>query len=460
MARLGGCIACARDQTLQVAAFVMSALSSACMLYRWSTLDKEGRKCVWGLYGWFCGLMCAGSCCGAVAWAAWMQYLVLFFADDAASFGLNAFDDTNLGCPHLNTTYHISLTECYACFGPKHHRQSQSQAFECRFHLLNSASLGSDLATADAFAQQSSAFFYLSVYPVPYALEFFCLSVAKLLVLHRMLHVAFGKGSAQSQRWFAAGRLVMGVVIAGDLTGVCSNVATAVFYKQSSNSFADISDRLHVNATQNINVTRRVNNFISSAASRDAFVHLRSAEVASSIQQFCEVCLLLLIVVAFAVIGAKCAHRMRLLQRHLNADGRGSGGGGSSSSSSSSSIITVSTQLSEDVSRVRRQIFGTIFAVFLTFVLRAIYSTMFAVANLLQNAESCDQLCGTGCNPYTNMRSWIVLNPEFQLVIILISSPITMCVTLWGMTTERALQLMAPCRRQPNDEISLNPLRT
>jgi hypothetical protein len=85
---------------------------------------------------------------------------------------------------------------------------------------------------------------------------------------------------------------------------------------------------------------------------------------------------------------------------------------------------------------------------------------MFALANALQSAESCEDLCGTGCNPYTNMRSWIVLNPEFQLVIILISSPITMCVTLWGMTTERALQLMAPCRRQPNDEISLNPLRT
>ena len=125
MARLGGCF----DQTLQVAAFVMAALSSACMLYRWSTLDKEGRKRVWGLYGWFCGLMCAGSCCGAVAWAAWMQYLVLFFADDTASFALTGLDVTfnnqNQNCKQLSHSYNISLHECRAC-----NRLLKTQVFE------------------------------------------------------------------------------------------------------------------------------------------------------------------------------------------------------------------------------------------------------------------------------------------------------------------------------------------
>ena len=92
-------------------------------------MEEDHRQRVWALYGWFSGLMCVGSVFGAVTWAFWMQSLVATFTAESDTLG-----------------------------------PSRAQ-----FYLLNSQ------------GQYWGAAFY-----VPYAIEFLCLSVAKLLVLHRM----------------------------------------------------------------------------------------------------------------------------------------------------------------------------------------------------------------------------------------------------------------------------------
>ncbi len=104
--------------------------------------------------------------------------------------------------------------------------------------------------------------------------------------------------------------------------------------------------------------------------------------------------------------------------------------------------------------RMRSRIVSTATFVFVTFLLRAVYSTMFALANQLQNeanvvdcpsSPQCDASC---YNVYYLMQQWLFLTPEFQLMVVLISSPLAMLVALWGMTTDRMLQLMQSNRRQ------------
>ena len=103
---------------------------------------------------------------------------------------------------------------------------------------------------------------------------------------------------------------------------------------------------------------------------------------------------------------------------------------------------------------VNRQIVGTAAFVFLTFLLRAVYSTMFALANELQNEGNfvncpSSTYCDASCyNVYTFMQQWLFYTPEFQLMVVLISSPLAMLVALWGMTSARTLQLMKSNRRQ------------
>ena len=46
----------------------------------------------------------------------------------------------------------------------------------------------------------------------------------------------------------------------------------------------------------------------------------------------------------------------------------------------------------------------------------------------------------------------MVYSPAFTLMVILISSPLTLLVALWGMTGVRALELMASKRQQLDSE--------
>ena len=93
---------------------------------------------------------------------------------------------------------------------------------------------------------------------------------------------------------------------------------------------------------------------------------------------------------------------------------------------------------------------GTTAFVFLTFLLRAVFSTMNALANALQiQVYTCSNPCDPACsNVWTVVQFWLEFTPEFQLIVVLISSPLALLVALWGMTSERTLQHMRSGREQ------------
>ena len=94
--------------------------------------------------------------------------------------------------------------------------------------------------------------------------------------------------------------------------------------------------------------------------------------------------------------------------------------------------------------KLRLQIIFSVSVVFVSFLLRAVFSTMNAVANALQNDSSvCGDICASPCsNVFTQMQNWITLTPEFQLLVVLISSPLALGVALWGMTSDSTVKMM------------------
>ena len=140
-------------------------------------MDGEGRRRVWRLYGWFNGLMLCGSMFGAVAWGANMQSLVLNF----------------------NT-------------------------------LNNPSSIPTRAQYFLSFAQIRR---WIAVFSVTYAMEFLCLSVAKLMVLDRMKDFA---EDGMSRRWVVGGRVVLAAVVAGNVVGLGGNVAAAVYFVRTAPS--------------------------------------------------------------------------------------------------------------------------------------------------------------------------------------------------------------------------------
>ena len=90
--------------------------------------------------------------------------------------------------------------------------------------------------------------------------------------------------------------------------------------------------------------------------------------------------------------------------------------------------------------------------VFIAFVVRSVYAIMAAVARQLQDSATrcpgatspCDPSCN---NVFAHIHLWMAYTPEFQVTVILISSPLALLVALWGMTSKQTLQLVK--LRQP-----------
>ena len=326
------------------------------MFWRWRRMEEQDRRHVWLLYGWFSGLMCLGSVFGAVAWAFWMQYVVALFR-----------------------TFTPGLSN----------------------------------------AQQQSLFvqlqYWVAAFCAPYAIEFLCLSVAKLLVLHRMADFAVAKDDGM-RRWLAVGgRAVVAAVVVGNVVGLCAGVAAAAYGKEAGDSNTAAAAAYAANNTNGIN-------FSNQADQMDYY-----GNVALSVQSFCEVAVLLIIIVAFAVVGIASARRVSsaLRVRELNDE----------------HVQAVGRQL-------RWKIVGTVSFVFVTFLLRAVFAIMNATSRALQNQDAAcaatdNNLCDPQCfNVWYIVLQWLLYTPEFQQIVVLISSPFALLVALWGMTDKRTLQHM------------------
>jgi hypothetical protein len=161
-----------------------------------------------------------------------------------------------------------------------------------------------------------------------------------------------------------------------------------------------------------------------------------------------------MIILAFAVVGIASAHRVSSAQSDLRLQLVAAGRQPQRQILGSAAFVFLTGLLrAEPLSvgrQLRRRIVGTTAFVFLTFLLRAVFSTMNALANALQNDDAaCLTLCDIPCNNvYQLIQNWLFLTPEFQLIVVLISSPLALIVALWGMTSERTLEYMRSSRGQ------------
>jgi hypothetical protein len=330
------------------------------MFYLWRQMDDNDRRRVWRLYGWYSALMVCGSCFGAVTWAARMINLAEFFKGN-------------------------SIPNSYS---------NQTDAEKYSFQALSRK--------------------WRAVFVVAYAIEFLCLSAAKLMVLDRM------SDFAASQRWAAWARAVMAAVVLGNVVGVSANLAAAAHFHKVSEAFSTASAYYAENNTE-------AGRTIILSVAQDA----QLAASIAAVQSFCEVAVLLLIVAAFVAVGVLCARRVRSVLLAVDADSAAAAAGRT----------------------LRMQVLGTTGFVFAAFLLRSVVSTMLAVANQFQDFGNslCFGRSGTDTcvcyNVYTLMTHWSNYSPAFQPTVVLISSPLALLVALWGMTSKPMLQFMKTGQR-------------
>jgi hypothetical protein len=249
---------------------------------------------------------------------------------------------------------------------------------------------------------------------VTYAIEFLCLSAALLMVLDRMSVFA---APDMPRRWALAGRGVMAAVVLGNAVGLAANAAAAVYYQSAAQASSTSSAAYAANNIKD-------GEYFSALSQREV---LRGGS-SMSVQLVCEVVVLLLIVVVFVAAGVLSARRV-----------------------SSSLLLVDEASASAATGRtLRLQVVATTAVVFAAFLLRSVFSTMFAVSFLLRDAPASCSFCDTSCrNVYGVISNWMTYTPEFQMIVMLMSSPAALLVALWGMTSKPSLRLMSS-RMQSN----------
>jgi hypothetical protein len=301
----------------------------------------------------------------------------------------------------------------------------------------------------------SQAYRSFAAFSVFYPMEFLCLSIAQLLVLDRLyqfvtLNAEHGE-MIRIRLWSLARRVVICVTVAGNLAGVCGNIAAAVYHSRSADFFSASS----VVAAASVNITAEAR-AEAVALFQQGRVQNQLAVSVGSVQSFCEVVVLLLIVASYAVVSTACVQRLRDMMSSVNTFS-------SSVSSDRTPTAKFFTSLSEKRAELQNRILLSTVSVFVGFIIRSVFSTMHAVSNHLQDWDKvCSNvsLCDECHSVYSHMAFWMHLTPEFQLMIILISSPVSLFVALWGMTPPAAFSTTIATVEDGSDSLPRNPRRS
>jgi hypothetical protein len=285
------------------------------------------------------------------------------------------------------------------------------------------------------------ALLWLAAYQVVNPITVCLLVVAKLLVLDRLMDFSKLKASSSSHRWALFGRVLLAVVVSGSIVGLVSNIVSALMYSQAADLYAVLA-------------AGNSSGLDTFAKRRDAHEHAKfqssKATRAGSVYFAFECIMLLLVVAAFSCAGAASIRR-------VHAALRGSGVSRAVSmkpvrADRTASAARLSAALVDPAVAVRgqelqRQIFFTCSVVFLSFLIRAVYSIVFVVAGAAQNVDAdCGTYGDTKCrvcnNAFANMLVALLYTPQIHFGLMLISQPVALLVALWGMTSGQILSVM------------------
>jgi len=295
--------------------------------------------------------------------------------------------------------------------------------------LQNTARMGNE-TLGDSVSRRinGSAWNWFALQYVAYCLAFDCFTVAKLFVLNRLVEFFRPTFSPTLQRKIEFLDTIFRVAVAVGLLLITCCCGAMAFYATriaaQDFSYADAFDSGDFKAFSGISAVRV-----------KLFEPLQPSE---SIMFSCQVVLLLLIVVSFAIAGFFCNRRIRDILSPFEA---------------TSSSVEHRQHILEKASHLQKRIVGTAVVVFFAFILRAIFSALFA-AGFAQNAANPSPACGIcqQCQTLNFLISrWIINTYEFQNIVSCVS-PLALSVALWGMTNQRMAKLMS--RRSTKSSLS------
>ena len=370
----------------QVVCFMLAAIHSGMWWLRWT---KEGAKSkMWPQLGLFSGLMCAGCIAGAVSWIAEMQ---------TTSFG------------YQSGVSNISPQESYS--------------------LLVLSNI------------------WNAVYAVFYPFEVVLLIIAKLMMLRRLTEYAtcaqnVHKGGVLVQ-FLAVGsscnrliwraiprvhRVLEYIILSCSLAGMVALFVSCAYALQA----AHVGEQAVAACDTQGNDT----NSSITLSSQASAIAITSA-TAESFQYLFEALTLLLISVTYAVLVPICTSTFRraeeIASRALGL--QSSDVGSNSGDNRPESVVAILDDTIHAAAEQRRNLLVACILVLSTFSLRASFDFINAYSGFFAPLSADCAVCDPCQTDRYLIQQWIEVTPEFQAIVVALSSPIPLSFSLWLMTS-------------------------
>jgi len=372
---------------LQAVSFAAAALYSATWLLRWLRSSKENK--MWPHLGWFCGLMFVGSVAGVVTWAAKLSSEVFYLAGEAPS---------------------ASRREYYS-----------GLAVSLRWYAV---------------------FYFM------YGVEFMCLVGPKLLLLSRLLSSELRTSQVQVPTDFDSvsrrshhivrvlpivHRVFAFAVAACSITGMVAYAAAGVYSAQTVAMY-------HQAATECDSLGNDTNS--SRAINQQLFSIFVKVNTSQSVQNFTEAIALLLITFTYMLVVPSSVaifrHAERLAARVIAFAADRTGRHAADALGDIAMMIGVTKQAAAEQ---RRRLVLACVVVLVTFPARAAFDLMQAYGSFDAPYNADCEHCGPCQSDQWLVWTWLNYTPEFQPIVVAISSPLPLIVSLWLITAAHARAL-------------------
>ena len=263
---------------------------------------------------------------------------------------------------------------------------------------------------------------------ITYPVTFCCIFGANVLVLDRLIDFTRPADNNSASLLRYLGRILVGISSVGSTIGVCANIVAAAIFEQSSQDF--------LKAKTSAAVFRSRQDALGKATNGTKFFF--------GFLLF-EAIVLLLSVGAFTIAGAISARRIYTALQSASSES------GSALKASLHPLFPNRREVFDrafhtSAQRLKMQITATCLIIFFSFLLRAVFSTIMAVAVVGQITNvSCPGFsgrCDECYNVYSHMMIYLLYTPQYFFSSVFISQPLALLVTLWGMTSGHTLAVM------------------
>jgi hypothetical protein len=308
---------------------------------------------------------------------------------------------------------------------------------------------------AEEYYWQAELSKWATVTSVPDALEVLFISVPLLMVLDRLMHVAFSTSGGLSSRFLLAERVAMGIVVVLHVIAICFSGLSAFYISKRISISGDIVAALSANDTA------------TSRARIDDLNNVKSkSHDSQSVTVFCESMSLLFVVAMFVVVFVVCFRRIQQIRHQtiLSSISRQQPACATSSAKSDSvTAVDIDTSSSMDrvshhtahlisnMNDVERQIVITVVIVFIMLLWVVAFFLLDGISTIFEN--TCDtngSYCSHCQNSYSLIQDWLNMSPEFSIISQYVPGQLAMLVALWGMTSKRTLQAIRSLRQSSN----------